>query len=308
MYFLRGVRSKLGMAEVGLVKLARVSLGIAAEVVAERRSKYSKKLYSQPQLLAILVLMRYEDWSLREAEVRLNEHAELRRALQLRTVPDYSTLCLFVGRLREQDLAKALQAVAKKFPGYKAQRGVAVAVDSTGLGRGALSAYYVRRRSEKHHIVQPWSTWLKWLVVVDVCTGLLLAQSAHPGPSNDSEKLRTLVRQAHELQPISEVLADAEFDSERNHLFVREQLRAHSVIPAKRGKPGWRVQGIRAQMRENFPHEAYRQRNRIESFFSSVKRKLSQRAPGRLMANRIKQALLLGLTYNLYRLKRPFLS
>jgi hypothetical protein len=77
-------------------------------------------------------------------------------------------VCLFLGRLSEEDLAKALQAVAKKFPGYKGRGGVAVAVDSTGLGRGALSAYYARRRSEHQKIVQPWSTWLKWLVVVDV--------------------------------------------------------------------------------------------------------------------------------------------
>ena len=55
--------------------------------------------------------------------------------------------------------------LAKKFPGCKGRGGVAVAVDSTELGRGALSAYYVRRRSEQRKIVQPWSTWLKWLVV-----------------------------------------------------------------------------------------------------------------------------------------------
>jgi hypothetical protein len=36
--------------------------------------------------------MRYEDWTYREAEVRLAEHCELRRALQLRSVPDYTTL------------------------------------------------------------------------------------------------------------------------------------------------------------------------------------------------------------------------
>jgi len=35
----------------------------------------------QPQLLAILCLMRYEDSTYRETEVRLAEHAELRRVL-----------------------------------------------------------------------------------------------------------------------------------------------------------------------------------------------------------------------------------
>jgi len=36
-----------------------------------------------------------------------------------------------------------------------------------------------------------------------------------------------------------------------------------------------------------------------------VKRKLSSRAPGRSLAIQIRQALLLGLAYNLYRLRHP---
>jgi len=35
-----------------------------------------------------------------------------------------------------------------------------------------------------------------------------------------------------------------------------------------------------------------------------VKRKLSSRAPGRSLATQIRQALLLGLIYNLYRLRQ----
>jgi len=33
--------------------------------------------FTQPQLLAILCLMRYEDWTFREAEVRLAEDPDL---------------------------------------------------------------------------------------------------------------------------------------------------------------------------------------------------------------------------------------
>lgn len=66
------------------------------------------------------------------------------------------------------------------------------------------------------------------------------------------------------------VLADAEFDSERNHAYIRRQLGAQSVIPAKRGKKTWRIHGVRAQMRRAFPHRLYRRRAPIESIFSSV--------------------------------------
>ena len=44
-------------------------------------------MFTQPQLLAVLCLMRYEDWTFREAEIRLAEHAELRAALDLNRTP-----------------------------------------------------------------------------------------------------------------------------------------------------------------------------------------------------------------------------
>ena len=53
-----------------------------------------------PQLLAVLCLMRYEDWTFREGEVRLREHRELRQALQLLSVLDYTTLYRFLKRPR----------------------------------------------------------------------------------------------------------------------------------------------------------------------------------------------------------------
>src|SRR5439155_14619580 len=59
---------------------------------------------------------------------------------------------------------------------------------------------------------------------------------------------------------------------------------------------------IRNQMFRAFPKKPYRQRSKIESVFSAVKRKLSSRAPGRSLATQVRQALLLGLAYNIYRL------
>src|SRR5262249_28088257 len=111
--------------------------------------------------------------------------------------------------------------------------------------------------------------------------------------------------QAAHLTTISCVLADAEFASERNHRFIRQDLGAMSVIPAKRGKATWHLQGIRAQMRADFPRALYRQRAAVETLFSTTKRKLSARAPGRSPLTQQHQALLLGVTFNLYRLRFP---
>ena len=71
------------MAEVGLLPFARIALQVAKAVLPRYRSRFSKHQFTQHQLLAILCLMRYEDWAFREAEVRLGEYRELRQALGL---------------------------------------------------------------------------------------------------------------------------------------------------------------------------------------------------------------------------------
>jgi hypothetical protein len=71
------------MPEIGLLLFARVALEVATRVLPPYRSRFSKHQFTQPQLLAILCLMRYEDWTFREAEVRLREHGELRQVLHL---------------------------------------------------------------------------------------------------------------------------------------------------------------------------------------------------------------------------------
>ena len=55
-------------------------------------------------------------------------------------------------------------------------------------------------------------------------------------------------------------------------------------------------------MRAAFPAAPDGQRALAESVISAVKRKLSARAPGRSLLTQCRQALLLGLAYDRYRL------
>ena len=136
------------MAEVGLVRFARVALGVAEAVLPDYRTKFSKHVFTQPQLLAVLCLMRYEDWTLRKAEVRLAEHSELRSALGLPKAPDHTTLYRFMRRLDEQTLLAALNETVRRMPASNhARRGpsATAALDATGLAPGAISTFYVQR-------------------------------------------------------------------------------------------------------------------------------------------------------------------
>ena len=51
-----------------------------------------------------------------------------------------------------------------------------------------------------------------------------------------------------------------------------------------------------------FPRRQFARRTLVETLFSTVKRKLSSRAPGRRLFMQLRPALLLNLAYNLYRL------
>jgi hypothetical protein len=176
------------MAEVGLVGFARVALDVARSVLPDYRSKFSKHVFTQPQLLAIVCLMRYEGWTLRKAEVRLAEHRELREALELHKAPDYTTLHRFLNRLEEQVLVRALGETVRRgsppSPHHahhddQHQRSQAiVAVDATGLSPGAISTFYVQRTQNRGGKPILWRKWLKWLVVVDTQSQLVLAQEA----------------------------------------------------------------------------------------------------------------------------------
>jgi hypothetical protein len=291
------------MAEVGLLPFARVALQVATKILPPYRTRFSKHQFTQPQLLAVLCLMRFEDWTFREAEVRLREHPELRAALQLQAVPDYTTVYRFLKRLQDDTVDRGLSETVRRLR-RRRRRPVSAAIDGTGLSDTSVSTFFLKRLEQHSHGTRPRRPWLKWLIVVDVQQQILLAQRARQGPGCDARSLPGLLDTAARGAPIGVVLADAEFDSEANHQHIRQGLGAKSIIPARRhGVPNGT---IRNQMFRAFPKKPYRQRAKIESIFSAVKRKLSSRAPGRSLATQIRQALLLGLAYNIYRLRHRF--
>src|SRR6266851_911580 len=261
-----------GMPEIGLLPFARVALDVATTVLPTYRSRFSKHQFTQPQLLAILCLMRYEDWTFREAEVRLREHRDLREVLQLQAVPDYTTLFRFLRRLDDDTIDRGLGETVRRLCGGRRRGRVSAAVDGTGLSPQAVSTYFLRRVEQHSGGKTRYKHYLKWLVIADVHRQILLAQRARQGPWIDTRALPGLVDAAAQHVPLRLVLADAEFDSEANHQHIRQRWGAQSIIPAqpRRGIP----KGVlRRKMHEKFPQK--------------------------------RQALLLGLTYNLYRLRHP---
>src|SRR6266852_5741522 len=135
------------MAEVGLLAFARTAWEVGRAVLPLYRTRFSKHQFTQPQLLAILCLMRYEDWTFRETEVRLREHSELRAVLRLSSVPDYTTVYRFLRRLPDDAIEKVLGESVRRLCRSlrRGRRRARVAVDGTGLAPHAVSTYFIRR-------------------------------------------------------------------------------------------------------------------------------------------------------------------
>lgn len=113
---------------------------VVEEVLPAYRSKFSKRTFTQPQLLAVLCLMRYEDWTFREAEVWLAEHVGLRAALGLTAVPDHPRYIASKHRLNGAVLDSILAKVVKRLSPRRGRCGKrTVAVDATGLAARAKS-------------------------------------------------------------------------------------------------------------------------------------------------------------------------
>jgi hypothetical protein len=298
------------MAEVGVVRFAHVAREVAEAVLPASRSTYSQHLFAQPSLLAVLCLMRSEEWTFREAEVRLGEQQELRRAHGLKRVPVDTTRYRVLRRLDGEVMTRALTAAVPRLP-PATPGGMVVAVDATGVSPTAARHSFVDR-TRTRGAEQTWHHWAPrhWpqcVVAVEAPRRLVLGQLAYAGPATASSTLRPVVDLARQTGVIGPVVANAEFESGRNQRHLRDQLGADSVIPAKRGRPAWHLHGVRAPLRASFPAARSRQRTPAGSIFSAAKRTRSARAPGRLPVTWHLQTLLLGLAYDLYRVRRRLL-
>jgi len=75
------------------VALARTALAAAQAAIPAYSSKYSRKDFTQHQLVACLMLKTFFCTDYRGIIALLEDFSDLRRVLGLKEVPHYSTLC-----------------------------------------------------------------------------------------------------------------------------------------------------------------------------------------------------------------------
>lgn len=81
-----------------------MALRVARDALPAYSSKFSRKDYTQHQLFALLVLKQFFQTDYRGLIELLNDWSDLRRVLELKQPPHYSTLCYAEQRLLKKGL------------------------------------------------------------------------------------------------------------------------------------------------------------------------------------------------------------
>jgi Transposase DDE domain len=284
------------------------ALATAKRSLPSYSHRCSPKKFTQHQLFACLVLKSFLKTDYRGIVAHLTDCPSLVQTLGLKEVPHYTTLQKAARRLLASIPARRLlDATVREHAGRK-RRIARAAIDSTGLDSTAASAYFVNRR---RYIGGPWKTvvyhrYPKLSLVCDVDSHFILACQAARGPKVDIIEFQPLVTEALARVRLSQLAADAGYDSEANHRFARQECCIRSIIPPTRGRPTDKPASgrYRRLMQTRFDLAAYRSRVQVETVMSMIKRRLEAFVRGRNAWSQRRELRLKVLTHNVMLLLR----
>jgi transposase len=116
--------------------------------------------------------------------------------------------------------------------------------------------------------------FLKCTIGAELRKQLIVSVKIRRGPCDDGRDFRPVVMKAHAIKPIKLGLGDKGYDAEKNHVLLREELHAMSIIPARNEDvPVCRTKGrYRKEMKRGYSKKKYHQRSKVETIFSVIKR------------------------------------
>lgn len=279
-----------------LVLISKLAMRVARRCVAPYACVKSRHDFTQPQLLACLVLKVATKNDYRGVCELLNLAPELCEAIGLEKVPHWTTLQKFMANAHVPQIADHLLGEVIKEIGLDDQPSM-IAVDSTGLQCGMASLHYQVRQGQKR------STRRKTVKVsVAVICGAMVpvALVVEMGSSSDMQQMPALMERIEQRTQPSHLLADAAYDAEWVHVRARERWRARSVIPAViKTQDGTIRTKWRAKMRE-LP-AIYGKRWHAESFMSGFKRTMASTLSSRRTRTLLAEASMKVLAYAIRR-------
>ena len=245
-----------------LVRVAELALATATPELPAYSCPKSPRRFTQPQLLACLVLRAYLGQTYRGIADLLAASDDLRRVLGLARVPDHSTLQRFADRAVTPDPVDRLLGRLVRRVGPVVGD---AAMDSTGMEPTAASAHHTARSGKvREGCVKPSLVVLRGSLLP---VGLVVGR----GPCDDKRgAAEVLDRAARKVRP-RRLFADKGYDAEWVHEHCRDRLRVESFIPPVIHRRDGSVGG-RHRSRMAKPPKAYGKRWHVESFMSGLER------------------------------------
>lgn len=251
-------------------------------------SKFSNKIYCNHQKLAIYVLMQKFKTTTRGIVSILRASSDIRLHLGLHRVPVHTTIVRFVNKIRKQ-INKLLSI----------NQAVNAAVDATGFELETKSYYY--RTLQNSDRKQKTKHFMKLSIAVDTDKQTILNCKLRRKFRHDNIDFKGLIRNLN----VDYVLADKGYDSRENRLFVMNKLKAKPEIPYRRNSGVTKLRGRFRQIKLN--EKRYHQRSKVETIFSSVKRKYGSVLRCKSYTTQKVELISKLITYNVDRKQHYFL-
>ena len=257
-------------------------------------NRKSNHIFTIWQHIVLVAIRQYEGKSYRMFVEWLIEAYYLRSFLRLSRIPHFTTLQKFTDRINNSLLEKIISS----FIVISDTKHIFAGIDSTGFKITHASQYYTDSTELRRK-------YAKLSIGVDVLQQIICTIKIRRAPTrHDNVDFRPIITRTSNILPLSVVTADKGYDSEDNHLLVREDLHAFSIIPARyEHVPMWRTHGkYRKQIKRGYSKLLYNQRNKDETIISVIKRLFGENLMSRLTRMQNRELSFRCITYNMHRL------
>ena len=256
-----------------------------------RKSNHS---YTVWQHMVLVTIRQYEGKSYRMFTDWLVEAYYLRVFLQLSKIPHYTTLQKFTDRIN----IMMLDRIISSFILFSGTRHIFAGIDATGFKILYASEYYTSRAKLR-------KKYAKLSIGADVLQQLICSIMIRRAPTrHDNVDFRQMITKISKIKKLSIVVADKAYDSEDNHVLVRDKLHGFSIIPPRYEQvPVWKTRGTyRKKMKHGYNKILYNQRNKDETIVSVIKRLFGEHISSTLVRMQNRELALRCIAYNTHRM------